>query len=70
MRITPVGRLLTCLYENPGYDLKALLRSGKSDDYITTYILECIKKKPEGIISKIRAKKLRPTLNLMHRIGG
>ena len=70
MRITPVGRLLTCLYENPGYDLKALLRSGKSDGYITTYILECIKKKPEGIISKIRAKELRPTLNLMHRIGG
>jgi GTP 3',8-cyclase len=70
MRITPVGRLLTCLYENPGYDLKALLRSGKSDDYIATYILECIKKKPEGIISKIRAKELRPTLNLMHRIGG
>jgi GTP 3',8-cyclase len=70
MRITAVGRLLTCLYENPGHDLKALLRSGKSDDYITTYILECIKKKPEGIISKIRAKKLRPTLNLMHRIGG
>jgi GTP 3',8-cyclase len=70
MRITPVGRLLTCLYENPGYDLRALLRSGKSDDYITTYILECIKKKPEGIISKIRTKELRPTLNLMHRIGG
>jgi GTP 3',8-cyclase len=70
MRITPVGRLLTCLYENPGYDLKGLLRSGKSDDYITTYILECIKKKPEGIISKIRAKELKPTLNLMHRIGG
>jgi cyclic pyranopterin phosphate synthase len=70
VRITPVGKLLTCLYENPGYDLKALLRSGKSDDYITTYILECIKKKPEGIISKIRANELRPTLNLMHRIGG
>ena len=70
MRITAVGRLLTCLYENPGYDLRVLLRSGKSDDYITTYILECIKKKPEGIISKIRAKELRPTLNLMHRIGG
>ena len=34
IRITPVGRLLTCLYENPGYDLKALLRSGKSDDYM------------------------------------
>ncbi len=70
MRITSVGRLMTCLYENPGYDLRGLLRSGKSDDDITMYILECIKKKPEGIISIIRAKDLRPTLNLMHRIGG
>jgi cyclic pyranopterin phosphate synthase len=70
MRITSVGRLMTCLYENPGYDLRGLLRSGKSDDDITTYILECIKKKPEGIVSIIRAKDLRPTLNLMHKIGG
>jgi GTP 3',8-cyclase len=70
MRITSDGRLLTCLYENPGYDLKSLLRGGKSDDDITTYILECIKKKPEGIISIIRVKALKPTLNLMHRIGG
>jgi GTP 3',8-cyclase len=70
MRITSDGRLLTCLYENPGYDLKSLLRGGKYDDDITTYILECIKKKPEGIISIIRVKALKPTLNLMHRIGG
>jgi molybdenum cofactor biosynthesis enzyme MoaA len=70
MRITPVGRLLTCLYENPGYDLKGLLRSGKSGDDIAAYILECIKKKPEGIISKIRAKQLSPIPNLMHRRGG
>jgi cyclic pyranopterin phosphate synthase len=27
MRVTSDGRLLTCLYENPGYDMKGLLRS-------------------------------------------
>lgn len=70
IRITSDGRLLTCLFENSGYDLKSLLRSGKSDDDITRYILECLKKKPEGVISIIRANKLRPTLNVMHRIGG
>ena len=70
VRITSDGRLLTCLFENSGYDLKSLLRSGKSDDDITRYILECLKKKPEGVISIIRANKLRPTLNVMHRIGG
>lgn len=70
VRITSDGRLLTCLFENTGYDLKGLIRSGKSDDDIKKYILECIKKKPEGIISIIRANTLRPTLNLMHTIGG
>ncbi len=70
IRITSDGRLLTCLFENPGYDVKSLLREGKSDSEITRYILESMQKKPEGIISVIRAKALKPTLNLMNRIGG
>jgi GTP 3',8-cyclase len=70
VRITSDGRLLTCLFEKPGYDLKSLLRKGKSDSEITRYILESMQKKPEGIISVIRAKALKPTLNLMNRIGG
>jgi cyclic pyranopterin phosphate synthase len=70
IRITSDGRLLTCLFEKPGYDLKSLLREGKSDSEITRYILESMQKKPEGIISVIRAKALKPTLNLMNRIGG
>ena len=71
LRITSEGRFMTCLFENPGYDLKGLIRNGRSDDNeIRRYILECIKRKPEGVISIIRSKTLRPTLNLMHRIGG
>jgi GTP 3',8-cyclase len=70
IRITSDGRLLTCLFENPGYDVKSLLREGKSDTDIQRYILESMQKKPEGIISAIRSKALRPTLNLMNKIGG
>jgi cyclic pyranopterin phosphate synthase len=71
IRLTSDGRFLTCLFEDPGYDLKSLLRSGKSnDDDIRKYILKCTKKKPEGVISIIRANALRPALNIMHRIGG
>jgi cyclic pyranopterin phosphate synthase len=70
IRITSEGRFLLCLFENDGYDLKSLLRNRKSDDDIRKYILECIKKKPEGAIGIIRAKALKPTLNFMHRIGG
>jgi cyclic pyranopterin phosphate synthase len=71
IRLTSDGRLLTCLFEDPGYELKNLLRSGKSNDNdIRKYILECTRKKPEGVISIIRANALRPALNIMHRIGG
>ncbi|MGB8033617.1 MAG: GTP 3',8-cyclase MoaA [Nitrososphaeraceae archaeon] len=70
IRITSEGRFLTCLFEKAGYDLKSLLRNRRSDDDIRMCILECVRKKPEGVISIIRAKALKPTLNLMHRIGG
>ena len=70
VRITSDGRFLTCLFENPGYDLKYLLRRGVSDEKIATYVLNSMSKKPEGIIRIIQTKSLKPTLNLMHTIGG
>ena len=70
MRITSDGRLLTCLFENPGYDIRNLLRNRKTDQEIANYILECTRRKPEGVVSIIRSKALKPTLNLMHTIGG
>ncbi|MRN41056.1 MAG: GTP 3',8-cyclase MoaA [Nitrosopumilales archaeon] len=70
LRISSDGRLLTCLYENPGYDLRSMLRGKRSENEITEYILQSVKKKPEGIIKIIQTKSLKPTLNFMHRIGG
>ena len=70
VRITSDGRLLTCLFENPGYDIKNLLRNGKTDQEIANYILESTRRKPEGVVRIIRSKALKPTLNLMHTIGG
>jgi cyclic pyranopterin phosphate synthase len=70
IRITSDGRLLTCLFENPGHDIKKMLRSGKTDKDIVDFILQCNKKKPEGVVSIIRSKTLKPSLNLMHTIGG
>ena len=61
---------LTCLFEKEGYDLKKMIRNGKKDQEIMKYIRECHKNKPEGIIELIRINRLKPTLNLMHTIGG
>jgi GTP 3',8-cyclase len=70
IRITSDGKFYTCLFEKKNYDLKILLQEGKSDEEIGEYILEKIKKKPEGIISLTRLNLLKPTLNQMHTIGG
>ncbi|MGH9986357.1 MAG: hypothetical protein ACRD8W_20635, partial [Nitrososphaeraceae archaeon] len=70
VRLTSDGRLLTCLFEKPGYDLRSMLRSKKSDHYIKKRVVENVRKKPEGIIKIIRTNTLKPSLNLMHTIGG
>ena len=70
VRLTSDGRLLTCLFEKPGYDIRSMLRGRKSDQYIKKQILEVMRRKPEGIIKFIKTRTLRPSLNLMHTIGG
>ncbi len=70
VRLTSDGRFLTCLFEKPGFDIKALLRLEKSDKEIVDFIRNCMHKKPEGIIKIIRNKQLKPSLNLMNTIGG
>jgi len=70
VRITSEGKFHTCLFERKGYDLKNLLESGKTDIEIGRYIQDFLRKKPEGIITTIKSNALKPTLNVMHSIGG
>ncbi len=70
VRLTSDGRFLTCLFEKPGFDVKTLLREGKSDKEIVDFVQNCVSKKPEGIIQIIRNKQLKPSLNQMNTIGG
>lgn len=42
VRITPVGMLKTCLYDNGALDLKTLLRSGKNDAEITEAVIASV----------------------------
>jgi GTP 3',8-cyclase len=70
IRLTSDGRFLTCLFENPGYDIKSYLRKGASDEELGHCLIHCMTKKEEGIASLIRINGLKPKLNLMHTIGG
>jgi len=70
IRLTSDGRFLTCLFENPGYDIKRDLREGASDQELGQCLVHYMTMKPEGIVSLIRINGLKPKLNLMHTIGG
>jgi cyclic pyranopterin phosphate synthase len=70
IRLTSDGRFLTCLFENPGYDIKSYMRRGASDEELSQCLIHCMAMKQEGIVSLIRINGLKPKLNLMHTIGG
>lgn len=70
VRITADGKLYSCLFDKSSNDLKSLLEDGKSDIDIIKCINKSVHEKPEGIIKIIKTNSLRPTLNVMHTIGG
>ena len=70
IRLTSDGRFLTCLFENPGYDIKRYLREGASDQELGQSLVHYMTTKQEGVVSLIRINGLKPKLNLMHTIGG
>lgn len=45
LRITPVGMLKTCLYDNGVLDLKKMVRTGADDDEIRAAIVSCVQKR-------------------------
>jgi cyclic pyranopterin phosphate synthase len=45
VRITPLGMLKTCLYDNGVLDLKTMLRTGATDEEIEAAIIHCVQKR-------------------------
>lgn len=69
LRITPVGYLKTCLYDNGVLDLKELLRSGADDETLVQAIVDAVGKR---FINGHEAEKRcsRPSEPSMASIGG
>jgi cyclic pyranopterin phosphate synthase len=68
LRLTPDGKLKTCLFSEEEMDLKQLLRSGCSDDELERKLDEAISTKPlrHGAIGGLMKRCHRP----MVKIGG
>lgn len=71
LRLTPEGRLRACLFSDQEVDLKALLRSGASDQALREKIQEAISKKPSrGSPAPREDLRIKKCVRPMSRIGG
>lgn len=68
IRMTADGKLRTCLFSTSEYDLKALIRSGASDEVIANTIKNAVWNKEPG--HKINLADFERPQRAMHAIGG
>ena len=70
IRLSPEGKLFTCLFASTGHDLRALLREGAKDAYIANWIKQVWNGRVDRY-SELRATGTAPTDKIeMSYIGG
>lgn len=71
IRITPMGMLKTCLYDDGVLDLRKLLRAGVDDAELAGLIRECVgRRQPDGFAAAQRAPGMAGSCASMASIGG
>ena len=71
IRITPVGELKTCLYDDGVMNIKDLIRNGLDDNDVTTALLSAFSQRPrDGWEAEQLRKEKNPVHESMATIGG
>ena len=68
LRITAEGKLRNCLFSTVEWDLRAAIRSGKTNDELDTLIRECVSAKKAG--HGIDSTEFERPQRAMYQIGG
>ena len=68
IRLTPDGKIRTCLFSDDEIDVRELLRKGGSDDDLKERLLEALRSKPEG--HQIDTHQFKKCQRNMSAIGG
>lgn len=70
IRLSADGKIVPCLFDETGYDLKPLLRGGASETTLANFIRAAVQRKSPGVQSMLA--KLEPLTHIrpMHTIGG
>ena len=71
IRITPVGELKTCLYDDGVLNIKDLIRQGLGNDQLKTILLQALDNRPkDGFEAEQKRKEKNPVHESMATIGG
>jgi len=70
IRLSADGKIVPCLFDKAGYDLKPLLRNGSSDYEVSVFMKNAILRKASGVETLL--KQITPLQHIrpMHTIGG
>ena len=70
IRLSADGKIVPCLFDKSGYDVKQLLRGGASDEDLITFIREAMMRKAPGVETLIKRFQQLEHVRPMHTIGG
>jgi len=70
IRLSADGKIVPCLFDKAGYDLKPLLRNRSSDDEISLFMKNAISRKTPGVETLLKQMSPLQHIRPMHTIGG
>jgi len=70
IRLSADGKIVPCLFDNSGYDLRPLLRTQAPDDVVSNFLRDAIFRKALGVETLLKTFKTLEHVRPMHTIGG
>lgn len=71
LRVTPVGQLKTCLYDNGVFNVKDIMRAGASDEQVKAAVADAVQHRAKnGFEAENNRKFHQPVKESMSTIGG
>jgi cyclic pyranopterin phosphate synthase len=70
IRVSAEGKIVPCLFDNTGYDLRPLLRGKATDQEIFNFIHDAVFRKSAGVETLLSKFHIPDHVRPMHTIGG
>jgi cyclic pyranopterin phosphate synthase len=70
IRLSADGKIVPCLFDKTGFDLRPLLRGGASDEAISNFMRDAVLRKAPGVETLLKKFTTLEHVRPMHTIGG